>query len=100
MADLGAWYASIPRSTPVEGAPPEAAASCAACHGPQGDQPAMAEAAILAGQSAAYLEQVLKEYRAGTRINPVMQAAAKDLVDSQVAELAAWFASRAALVTK
>jgi cytochrome c553 len=100
MADLGAHYASIARAAPVEGTPPEAATACVACHGPQGDQPASPEIAVLAGQNAAYLEQVLKEYRAGTRANPAMQASAKDLTDAQIAELSAYFAARGALVVK
>jgi cytochrome c553 len=100
MADLGAHYASIPRAAPVEGVAPESAAACVACHGAQGDQPAAPEIAVIAGQSAPYVEQVLKEYRAGTRANAVMQAAAKDLTDAQIADLAAYFAARGALVAR
>ncbi|HWA13384.1 MAG TPA: c-type cytochrome [Burkholderiales bacterium] len=100
MADLGAHYASIPRAAMVEGVPPESAAACVACHGAQGDQPASPEIAVIAGQSAPYIEQVLKEYRAGTRANAVMQAGAKELTDAQISELAAYFAARAALVAR
>lgn len=101
MADLGAHYESIPRAAPAgETTVPEAAVPCSGCHGPQGGQPVSPEIALLAGQSAAYLDQVLKEYRAGARVHAVMQAAAKDLTDAQIAELAAYFAAHPALVAK
>ena len=99
FADLGAHYAAIPRVPSTDGVPPPSE-RCAACHGAQGDQPASPEIALIAGQSAAYLEQTLREYRAGSRLNAVMQEQAKDLDDAQIAELAAYFASRAALSVK
>lgn len=101
MADLGAYYASIPRAAAEEGAePPAAATACAACHGTKGDQPAADGVPILAGQSAAYIELVLMEYRAGTRIHEIMQAQVKGLDDAALGELAAWFAARPGLLVK
>lgn len=101
MADLGAYYASISRAIAAE-APelPAAAAACTACHGAQGDQPAADDVAIIAGQNAAYLELVLREYRAGTRTHEVMQAQVKDLDDAALAQLAAWFAALPGLLAK
>lgn len=101
FADLGAHYAAIPRMPPAaEVLPPAAAERCAACHGAQGDQPALPEVALIAGQNAAYIEQTLREYRAGSRVHAVMQEQARDLGDAQIAELAAYYASRAALSVK
>lgn len=101
MADLGAHYESIPRAAPSgETTIPETAVPCAGCHGTHGGQPASPEIALLAGQSAAYLDQVLREYRAGARVHAVMQAAAKDLTDAQIAELASYFAANPALVAR
>jgi cytochrome c553 len=101
MADLGAHYASLPRAAASEEAPPPAsAASCAACHGVQGADPATPDVAILAGQSAGYLELALREYRSGTRAHTIMQAVARGIEDAQIAELAAWFSSRPGLTAK
>lgn len=101
MADLGAYYASIPRAAAQEATePPATAAACTACHGVQGDQPAADDVPIIAGQNAAYLELALGEYRAGTRVHEVMQAQVKDLDDAAPAQLAAWFAARPGLLVK
>lgn len=101
FADLGAHYAAIPRTqSAADAAPPAVAERCAACHGAQGDQPVSPEIALIAGQNAAYIEQTLREYRAGSRVHAVMQEQAKDLDDGQIAELAGYFASRAALSVK
>lgn len=101
FADLGAHYAAIPRAAPAAEAPPPAVAGrCAACHGTQGDQPASPEIALIAGQSAGYIELTLREYRDGSRAHAIMQEQTKDLDDAQIAELAAYFASRRALSVK
>jgi cytochrome c553 len=101
FADLGAYYAAIPRvQSATDATPPSAAERCTACHGAQGDQPVSPEIALIAGQNAAYIDQTLREYRAGTRVNAVMEEQARDLDDAQIAELAAYFASRAALSVK
>lgn len=101
FADLGAHYAAIPRLHPAADAtPPSIAERCIACHGAQGDQPVSPEIALIAGQNPAYIEQTLREYRTGSRVHAVMQEQAKDLDDAQIAELAAYFASRAALSVK
>ena len=58
------------------------------------------DAARLAGQKVLYLEQVLRDYRAGTRKHPVMQEQAAALSDQDIAELAAYYASRNGLFVK
>lgn len=75
----------------AETAAPEKAAACAACHGEGGAKPIAPNYPILAGQYANYLEHALKEYRAGTRKNPVMSAQAASLTDAEIKALALYF---------
>ena len=72
---------------------PEKAAVCTACHGADGKavQPIYPH---LAGQYASYLEQALREYRAGTRKNPIMGAQAATLTDADIEQLAAYYAAQ------
>ncbi len=68
------------------------AATCVSCHGAKG----ISAAPIypnLAGQKAAYLEKQLKAFKAGARKDPVMEAMAKPLNDTDIANLAAYFSS-------
>ena len=76
-----------------EGATPEKVTVCATCHGADGKatQPIYPH---LAGQYANYIEQALREYRAGTRKNPIMGAQAKGLTDAEIRQLAAYFAAQ------
>ena len=66
--------------------------ACAVCHGPQGlsMQPAVPH---LAGQPEIYLIEQLKAYRSGKRANEVMGVIAKPLTDTEIENLAAWYAS-------
>lgn len=71
------------------------AAVCAGCHGPAGTSvnPMWPN---LAGQHAAYLEKQIKAFRDRTRIDPTMQPFVAALSDRDVADIAAFFASRKA----
>ncbi len=76
------------------GTPPVAAATCVACHGPDGvgilpDYP------TLAGQHADYIEQALKAYRGGKRQNVIMNGMAAALKDEDIHQLAAYFSQQA-----
>lgn len=68
------------------------AASCAACHGPEGIA-AIPIYPNLAGQQAEYLEKQMKAFRDGERVDLVMSQMAKPLTDTDIKELAAYFAS-------
>jgi cytochrome c553 len=68
------------------------AASCAACHGPQGLS-LVPDAPNLAGQPPLYVAAQLKAYRDGTRKHEVMSLMAKTLSDADIDDLAAWFGS-------
>jgi len=76
-----------------DAATPEKVTVCAACHGADGKatQPAYPH---LAGQYASYLEQALREYRAGTRKNPIMGAQAATLTDTDIEQLSAYYAAQ------
>jgi cytochrome c553 len=68
------------------------AAVCAACHGGNGIS-IIPDYPNLAGQKVKYLESTIKAYRDGERKNPIMSPMAAGLSDSDVANLAAYFAS-------
>ena len=65
---------------------------CAVCHGEFG-MSVLANAPNLAGQPEAYLAEQLKAYRSGKRSNEIMTVIAKPLTDSEIADIASWFAS-------
>ena len=101
IADLAAHYAAVPKAVGESLATaPDVAGSCAACHGADGAQPAVPEVALIAGQSAGYLDQTLREYKSGVRPHPVMQEQVRELGDAQIVELVAWYASQKGLSVK
>lgn len=65
-------------------------APCAACHSPDGNG-TDPQYPRLAGQYRDYLEQTLKEYRAGKRRNSIMAGFATPLSDQDIADLAVYF---------
>ena len=72
----------------------ELSATCAACHGADGNS-VNPEWPKLAGQDAAYLVKQLHEYRTDKRVNATMTAMAKGIkTDEDVADLAAYFSSQ------
>lgn len=68
------------------------ARQCSVCHGKMGvaSDPEMPN---LAGQSALYLEKSMKEFRSGVRQDRRMTLMAQNLEDSDIKDLAAWYAS-------
>lgn len=66
--------------------------ACALCHGPNGIA-TLPNAPHLAGQQAIYLNEQLRNYRSGKRQNEVMNMIAKQLTDSEIAHLAAWYST-------
>jgi cytochrome c553 len=102
LSDLAAHYTQLGTDPPADStpAPPAASTACAACHGAEGEQGISAEIPRLAGQKAAYLDQALRAYRAGARVQSVMQPQAATLTDEQIAELAGYYAGRTGLTAK
>ncbi len=68
------------------------AAVCQGCHGADGVS-ALAKTPSLAGQPAAYLEAQLQKFKSGLRKNPTMQAMVSELSNSDIENLAAFFAA-------
>jgi len=71
-------------------------AVCHACHGPTGDavQPIYPN---LGGQHQDYLEKTLRAFRDGSRPNAIMAGFATNLSDTDIEDLAAWYASQSGL---
>ncbi|MGR8918294.1 MAG: c-type cytochrome [Gammaproteobacteria bacterium] len=76
-------------------------ASCAACHGENGDKPLAPDYPMLAGQHQDYLESALQAYRSGRRQHPIMnmQVETLGLTDRDIERLAAHFASKEGLTS-
>jgi thiosulfate dehydrogenase len=68
---------------------PAAAQVCAGCHGPQGLGGGIYP--HIAGQPTDYLQQQLRNFRSGTRVNAFMQPVAKNLSDKDITGLADYF---------
>ncbi len=62
-------------------------AVCSSCHGPNGNS-SNPEWPRLAGQSAVYIAEQLRMFRAGTRDNPIMKPLAGTLNDQDISDLA------------
>ncbi len=65
---------------------------CQGCHGIEGKSQS-AYYPNLAGQRALYLENQLKAFQSGRRINPMMQSMAKNLSKQEIQNISAYFAS-------
>ena len=70
------------------------AIACAGCHGVEGISPSP-QWPNLAGQKDAYLIKQLRDFRSGARSDPVMNITAAPLTDTDIADLARFFSSRA-----
>lgn len=69
------------------------AANCVSCHGEKG-QSQNAQFPNLAGQQAAYIKAQLEAFKSGSRNNPMMQNMTAKLSDTDMDDLAAFFASQ------
>ena len=67
------------------------AASCGMCHGPEGQGTQMGPK--LAGMAPATFTQDMQDYKSGKRANAMMKSAASALSDTDIANLAAYYAS-------
>lgn len=67
--------------------------ACAACHSKDGNSAAPSFPKI-AGLGEVYLLKQLKEFKSGARNNPIMAGQVAALNESQMADLAAYFASQ------
>jgi cytochrome c553 len=74
-------------------------ATCAACHGADGNSVAP-DFPRLAGQQPDYLVKVLKDYKSGARKNAIMAPQAANLSNQDIADLAAYFSNQKGLFVK
>ena len=109
IADIAAYYASLPLPPPDEVDPELAArgkrlytqgaadvASCASCHGANGHSEAAGGFSILAGQQSRYILNQLLAYKYGDRTNDpasVMRNIAEKLDEAELEAVAAYVAS-------
>lgn len=70
----------------------KAEVACSLCHGPAGIA-VLPNAANLAGQQVIYLTEQLKNYRSGKRQSEVMNMIAKQLTDTEINHLSAWYSA-------
>ena len=68
-------------------------ASCASCHGADGNS-SIAANPKLAGQHVTYLEHQLHDFKSGKRKNAIMNAMAKPLSDDDIRNVSAFLASK------
>jgi cytochrome c553 len=69
------------------------AATCAACHGPDGNADIDPQYPRLAGQYADYIARALHEYKSDDRKNLIMKGFATTLSDEDIANIAAYYSS-------
>jgi cytochrome c553 len=88
-----------PTGNPQRGA--TLASTCLGCHGIEGYRNAYPDYAVprLAGQHAEYLANALKEYRSDARQYPTMHLQALSLSDQEIADVAAYLASKPLVAT-
>ena len=72
---------------------PAKAEACAACHGP-GGRSTQPQYAILAGQTARYLDLQLRDFQAGRRTNELMTPMVAGMTRDEMRELADYFAKQ------
>lgn len=73
--------------------PPKVATLCKDCHGIDGGGIEAAGIPRIAGQTAGYLEEQLRDYANGSRVNPIMTNWAKQLSASELTDVAAYYSA-------
>ena len=72
----------------------EKSKTCAACHGPTGNESLDATYPKLAGQYPEYLAKALRDYKSGERQNAVMAGFAGALSEEDIDDLAAYYGAQ------
>lgn len=76
----------------IEAGKSKAAEVCASCHGTDGNSPAP-NFPHIGGQHRTYLEKVLKDYKSGSRTDPIMNGMAAALSKEDIENLAYYYSS-------
>jgi cytochrome c553 len=99
IATLALAFAALPATAAdLAAGAAKAKEVCAACHGMDGNA-AQPDYPKLGGQHEDYLAKALRDYKAGTRRNPIMAGFAGALTKQDIANLAAHYAQQARVVT-
>ncbi|MCG8016970.1 MAG: cytochrome c4 [Candidatus Thiodiazotropha sp. 'RUGA'] len=69
-------------------------ATCAGCHGAEGNSPLNPVWPKIAGQHPAYIAKQIKDFKANKRSDPMMTPMAMPLSDQDIADLAAYYSSQ------
>jgi len=85
-------FAAAPKGNVAAGQ--EKSKSCAACHGPTGNESLDPSYPKLAGQYPEYLAKALHDYRSGARQNAIMAGMAAPLSDADIDDLSAFYAAQ------
>ncbi|MFH1805113.1 MAG: c-type cytochrome [Pseudomonadota bacterium] len=94
IRNVAAWYGhfNVTATLPAKAKPEDAPELCVACHGVTG----IAEtddAPNLAGETNIYIDTQLKAFRSGKRSHDIMSAIAADLTDTEIRDIADWYAA-------
>ena len=76
----------------IEAGKSKAAEACASCHGADGNSPAP-NFPHIGGQYRTYIAKVLRDYKSGSRTDPVMNGMAAALSKEDIENLAFYYAS-------
>ncbi|MBS0449439.1 MAG: cytochrome c4 [Proteobacteria bacterium] len=87
--------AKAPPKADVAKGQAKATAVCAACHADDGNRGSPAYP-ILQGQHPEYIVKQLTEFKEGKRVNPIMQGMAAPLSESDMRDVAAFYAGKSA----
>lgn len=97
---VGATEAAAPSGAAAPAAKPDLARAqetaknvCSACHGVDGNSTAPVNPSI-AGMPAEYITRQLSNFKAGIRVNPIMQGMAAQLSPQDMTALAAYFSQQ------
>ena len=94
LTSLASHAATDGESIMQKGGANPVAMPCISCHAPDGKGMAAAGFPRLAGLPAAYITKQLHDFKAGLRLNPVMQPIASALTAEEVDAVAAAYAAR------
>lgn len=93
LSSFLAVFFALPVSAADSAAGEQKASSCVNCHGQKGNS-SNAQWPILAAQQSTYLVNQLKAFKAGDRINPMMQSMVAKIDNDDINNLAAYFSSQ------
>ena len=91
---LAAWFGAPAFAAGDAASGKQKSQSCAECHGTDGNTPTGPDFPRLAGQHYDYLLKTLRDYKSGTRKNPIMGGQVSGLSAQDMADLAAYFSNQ------